>query len=434
MKEKYVKLSDLVPYEKNPRKNAKAVGPTARSMEDYGYVAYITVGTDNVIVMGHTRRLALLQLQKEGKLGKGMLKDTTEDRIKVIDVSDLSEEKQRELRIIDNQTGGLAEWDDDLLQDELANLPGIDAEFFGIDRKESLEIEEDDYEVEVPEDPMSKVGDVYILGDHVLVVGDATSKEDLAKLLQAGGGHLIDMLMTDPPYNVSYEGKTEDALTIDNDSMSDDSFVEFLTSAFDAADSVMKDGAPFYIWHASSTNIQFEKACENVKWPVRQTLIWSKNTFVLGRQDYQWKHEPCLYGWKGGAPHYFTKERNLPTVLEQEPIDIDNMKADDMRQLLKKILESDIPVSVINEKKPVRNGEHPTMKPIKLIARLIINSSKKGERVLDMFGGSGSTMIACEQLGRKCLMMELDPRYADVIVDRWEEFTGRKATLKRDAS
>lgn len=188
MKEKYVKLSDLVPYEKNPRKNAKAVGPTARSMEDYGYVAYITVGTDNVIVMGHTRRLALLQLQKEGKLGKGMLEDTTEDHIKVIDVSDLSEEKQRELRIIDNQTGGLAEWDDDLLQKELIDLPGIDAEFFGIDRKESLEIEEDDYEVEVPEDPMSKVGDVYILGDHVLVVGDATSKEDLAKLLQAGGG------------------------------------------------------------------------------------------------------------------------------------------------------------------------------------------------------------------------------------------------------
>lgn len=188
MKEKYVKLSDLVPYEKNPRKNAKAVGPTARSMEDYGYVAYITVGTDNVIVMGHTRRLALLQLQKEGKLGKGMLKDTTEDRIKVIDVSDLSEEKQRELRIIDNQTGGLAEWDDDLLQKELIDLPGIDAEFFGINRKISLEIEEDDYEVEVPEDPMSKVGDVYILGDHVLVVGDATSKEDLAKLLQAGGG------------------------------------------------------------------------------------------------------------------------------------------------------------------------------------------------------------------------------------------------------
>ena len=242
------------------------------------------------------------------------------------------------------------------------------------------------------------------------------------------------MLMTDTPYNVSYEGKTEDALTIDNDSMSDDSFVEFLTSAFDAADSVMKDGAPFYLWHASGTNIQFKKACENVKWPVRQTLIWSKNIFALGRQDYQWKHEPCLYGWKGGAPHYFTNERNLPTVLEQEPIDIDNMKADDMRQLLKKILESDIPVSVINEKKPVRNGEHPTMKPIKLIARLIINSSKKGERVLDMFGGSGSTMIACEQLGRKCLMMELDPRYADVIVDRWKEFTGRKATLKRDAS
>ncbi len=190
MKEKYVKLSDLVPYEKNPRKNAKAVGPTARSMEDYGYVAYITVGTDNVIVMGHTRRLALLQLQREGKLGKGMLKDTTEDHIKVIDVSDLSDEKQRELRIIDNQTGGLAEWDEDLLQEELLELKGIDADLYGLDRKESMEVEEDDYEVELPKDPMSKVGDVYILGDHVLVVGDATSKEDLAKLLQEGGGEI----------------------------------------------------------------------------------------------------------------------------------------------------------------------------------------------------------------------------------------------------
>lgn len=430
MKEKYVRLSDLIPYEKNPRKNAKAVGPTARSMEDYGYVAYITVGTDNVIVMGHTRRLALLKLQKEGKLGKGMLEDTTEDRIKVIDVSDLSEEKQRELRIIDNQTGGLAEWDEDLLQEELLELKGIDADLYGLDRKESMEVEEDNYEVELPKDPMSKVGDVYILGDHVLVVGDATSKEDLAKLLQEGGG-LMDMLMTDPPYNVNYEGGTDDKLKIMNDSMNDDSFINFLSTAFSNARDIMKASASFYIWHASMKNREFRQACIDAELDVNQILVWNKSSFSLGRSDYQWKHELCLYGWKKGAPHYFTKERNLTTILEEEPYDIDHMKADDMRKLLKRILESDVPVTVINEKKPVANKDHPTMKPIKLIARLIMNSSRPGERILDPFGGSGSTMIACEQLGRRCMMMELDPRYADVIVNRWEEFTGKKAELRR---
>lgn len=241
----------------------------------------------------------------------------------------------------------------------------------------------------------------------------------------------MDMLMTDPPYNVNYEGDTNEKLTIMNDAMPMDRFIEFLTSAFEAADSTMKDGASFYIWHATASDTAFKKACENVGFEYKETLIWSKNHFTLGRQDYQWKHEPCLYGWKKGAPHYFTKERNLTTILEEEPLDIDHMKADDMRKLLKKILESDVPVTVINEMKPVANKEHPTMKPIKLIARLIMNSSKPGDRVLDIFGGSGSTMIACEQLGRRCMMMELDPKYADVIVNRWEEYTGKKAILRR---
>ena len=433
MKEKYVKLSDLVPYEKNPRKNAKAVGPTAKSMEDYGYVAYITVGTGNVIVMGHTRRLALLKLEKEGKLGKGMLEDTTADRIKVIDVSDLSEEKQRELRIIDNQTAGLAEWDEDLLQSELLELSNLDIDSYGFTRSETLEVEEDNFEVEVPEEPSSKLGDVYILGGHILLVGDATSKEDLDRLKSEGGGQPMDLMITDPPYNVDYEGGTEDKLKIMNDSMDDNSFIDFLSTAFSNACEIMKAGASFYIWHASMKNREFRQACIDADLDVKQILVWNKNTFSLGRSDYQWKHEPCLYGWKDGAAHYFTKERNLTTILEEEPLDIDHMKSDEMKKLLKKILESDVSVTVINEKKPIANKEHPTMKPIKLIGRLIINSSRPGDRVLDMFGGSGSTMIACEELGRRCMMIELDPRYADVIVDRWEQYTGQKAVLKRSS-
>lgn len=241
----------------------------------------------------------------------------------------------------------------------------------------------------------------------------------------------MDMLMTDPPYNVNYEGGTDDKLKIMNDSMNDDSFINFLSTAFSNARDIMKASASFYIWHASMKNREFRQACIDAELDVNQILVWNKSSFSLGRSDYQWKHELCLYGWKKGAPHYFTKERNLTTILEEEPYDIDHMKADDMRKLLKRILESDVPVTVINEKKPVANKEHPTMKPIKLIARLIMNSSRPGDRVLDTFGGSGSTMIACEQLGRRCMMMELDPRYADVIVNRWEEYTGKKAILRR---
>lgn len=222
--------------------------------------------------------------------------------------------------------------------------------------------------------------------------GDSTSVEDVEKLMN---GVKVDLLITDPPYNVAYEGKTKDALTIQNDEMADDDFRQFLREAFYAADNVMKEGAVFYIWHADSEGYNFRGACYDISWKVRQCLIWNKNSMVMGRQDYQWKHEPCLYGWKDGASHLWASDRKQTTIL--------------------------------NFDRPTRNAEHPTMKPVKLFDYQIQNNTKKEDAVLDLFGGSGTTLIACEQNGRFSYTMELDPKYVDVIINRWEQLTGEKA-------
>lgn len=205
----------------------------------------------------------------------------------------------------------------------------------------------------------------------------------------------VDLLVTDPPYNVNYEGATKDKLRIKNDNMKDTQFREFLKNAFYAADSAMKVGASFYIWHADSEGYNFRGACKDIGWSVRQCLIWNKNSLVMGRQDYQWKHEPCLYGWKDGASHLWMNDRKQTTV--------------------------------INMDRPTRNELHPTMKPVALFDYLIKNNTKSGDIVLDIFGGSGTTIMACEQNGRRGFLMELDPKYCDVIIKRWEEFTGEKA-------
>lgn len=234
----------------------------------------------------------------------------------------------------------------------------------------------------------------------------------------------MDLWLTDPPYNVAYEGGTKDKLKIANDNMKSSEFYQFLLDAFTAVYGILKDGASFYVWFASREHINFESALNAANLEVRQELIWNKNALVLGRQDYQWKHEPCLYGWKEGAAHYFSGGRKQTTVYED---DLDKMKKEDLKQMIKEIFASSLPTTVIDENKPIRNGEHPTMKPLKLIGKLISNSSRKGEAVLDTFGGSGSTMMAAEQLGRRCYMMELDPHYCDVIIARWEKLTGKKA-------
>lgn len=235
------------------------------------------------------------------------------------------------------------------------------------------------------------------------------------------------MLLTDPPYNVNYEGST--GMKIKNDNMAAADFQRFLEEAFDAANENMREGAAFYIWHADSGENNFREACCTAGWTIRQCLIWNKNAFVLGRQDYQWKHEPCLYGWKDGAGHYFTDSRKETTVIEDQKPNIKKMKKEEMAKLLEEIFSDKVSTTIINEDKPLVNDIHPTMKPIKLMARLIKNSSQKEETVLDIFGGSGSTLIACEQLDRTCCMMEYDPKYVDVTIDRWEQFTGEKAVL-----
>lgn len=235
--------------------------------------------------------------------------------------------------------------------------------------------------------------------------------------------------MTDPPYGLSYVGGTDEKLTIENDDLKGEKLESFLSHAFRAADSVMKDGAAFYIWHASSKEMPFINATNNAGWQIRQTLVWNKNTFALGRQDYQWKHELCFYGWKDGAAHYFVDDRTKTTVEEMEIPDLNKATKDELRLCCQRLLKQaeKTPTTVINEDKPARNAEHPTMKPVRLIGQLVANSTLPGQNVLDTFGGSGTTLIACEQLGRNCYMMELDPAYCDVIIRRWEEYTGGKA-------
>lgn len=236
------------------------------------------------------------------------------------------------------------------------------------------------------------------------------------------------MILTDPPYNVNYEGGTKDKLKIENDNLTETEFYNFLLDSFRNMFEVAKCGCPIYVFHADTEGLNFRNAFKSVGFKLAECLIWAKNKFVMGRQDYQWQHEPILYGWKEGAAHYFINDRSQSTVFE-DSINIDKMKKDELKTMLKQLLnnQNTEAVSVIHEDKPTKNDLHPTMKPIKLCGKLICNSTRAEENVLDLFGGSGSTLIACEQLNRKCYMMEYDPKYVDVIIDRWEQLTGQKA-------
>ena len=377
----YKKLTDIKPYEKNPRKNDEAVKYVAASIKEFGFKVPIVIDKDGVIVAGHTRWKAAKKL--------GL------DEVPCIIADDLNDEQIKAFRLADNKVSEKAEWDFDLLGEELDDLFDFDMTAFGFEEpEEEQEVVEDDFEGEIADEPWVKPGDIYQLGEHRLMCGDSTVITDVEKLM---GGMLCDMLLTDPPYNVAYEGKTKDALTIENDSMDDASFRQFLVDAFNNANMVMKPGAVFYIWHADSEGYNFRGACRDAGWTVRQCLIWNKNSMVMGRQDYHWKHEPCLYGWKDGASHLWASDRKQTTIL--------------------------------NFEKPTRNDIHPTMKPVALFDYQIKNNTKGGDIVLDLFGGSGTTIMACEQNGRKAYSMEYDPRYAQAIIERWQEFTGNKAVL-----
>jgi phage DNA methylase len=407
-----VKIADLLEYKNNAKEHPQwQIEQIVESIEKFGFNDPIAIDENNTIIEGHGRLYALQEMGAE--------------EVECIRLSHLGENEKKAYILAHNKLTMNTEFDADLLAQELGEIEGIDMSSFGFLMDPLIEVVEDDFDdeaaIEQPE-PIAKLGDVYQLGEHFLMCGDSTDFIAVKKLC---GEALMDLLVTDPPYNVAYEGKTEDALTIENDNMDDAKFREFLKDAFACADGVMRPGAAFYIWHADSEGFNFRGACRDIGWTVRQCLIWNKNQMVLGRQDYQWKHEPCLYGWKDGAAHYFVDDRNLLTVLEEES----ELKKMSKAELVNYILEiqEQTATTVINEVKPSRNGLHPTMKPLRLIERLVRNSSKKGENVLDLFNGSGSTLMVCEQLGRRYYGMELDPRYVDATIERWEEFTGKKA-------
>ena len=264
----------------------------------------------------------------------------------------------------------------------------------------------------------SERGQLYRLGRHYLYCGDSTSAEDMAALM---GNTKADLIVTDPPYNVDYTGKTAEALKIEGDAKSDTEFKEFLINAFKTMLTPLKRGGAFYIWHADLKGAIFREALQEAGGQLRQCLIWVKNVMTLGRQDWQWRHEPCLYGWKNGANHYWDGRRDLTTVYDEKP-DYKKMTKDQLLQEITKLRGDNIPNTIIYEDKPARNEEHPTMKPVKLFERLIKNSSKEDDAILDPFGGSGTTIIAAEKLNRTAYVMELDPHYCDVIRRRWTKW------------
>lgn len=418
-----ISVEKLLPAKYNPRKDLKPGDPEfeklKRSVEEFGYVEPIIWNSRTGVVVGGHQRLKVLQ-----HLGY-----TEVDCV----VLDLDEQKEKALNVALNKISGA--WDIPMLTALLRDLDesGFDATITGFDVTEMSELFDDQSEIvedDPPEvaaedqEPFTKPGDRWLLGDHVLYCGDSTKKSDVAALMD---GMLADLVVTDPPYNVNYEGS--DGKTIQNDNLPEEQFRAFLVAAFRRMREVMKPGTPFYIWHAETVGGAFRQATNEALGKVRQMLVWNKNSFTMGHQDYQWKHEACIYGWTDGATHYFVDDRTQATVIEDKHIDIGKMKKEEMRDLLREIFSDKISTTVLDENKPARNADHPTMKPLKLLARLVKNSSRKGDIVLDTFGGSGSTLITCEQLGRRCYTMELDPKYADVIVKRWLNFTGKAEAI-----
>jgi len=384
-------IDRLVPYARNARTHSdEQIGQIAASIKEWGWTTPVLVDEQGGIIAGHGRTLAAQRLKMA--------------EVPVMVAKGWSDAKKRAYVLADNKLALNAGWDNEMLALELGEIGdlGFDLDLTGFTAEEIAALmpvelnpglTDPDDAPALQETAITVVGDVWIMGKHRLLCGDSTSVSDLEKLTD---GQLVDMWLTDPPYNVAYEGKTKDALTIQNDSMGDDQFRQFLRDSYVSADTVMKPGAVFYIWHADLEGYNFRGAAQDAGWKVRQCLIWKKSSMVMGRQDYHWKHEPCLYGWKEGAGHLWATDRKQTTILEFD--------------------------------KPTSNGEHPTMKPVALFEYQLLNNTKGGDIVLDSFGGSGTTLIAAEKNGRIARMMELDPRYCDVIVKRWQDFTGKIAT------
>lgn len=372
-----MKLTDLIPYENNPRINDDAIDVVANSIKEFGFKNPIIIDKDNVIVCGHTRRLAAI------KLG------LTE--VPCIRADDLTEDQIKAFRVADNKTSELSTWDLDKLKIELGDIELNMADFGFEDlldqMKELPEDDEFDADTELEKEAFVKKGDIWHLGRHKLMCGDSTTS-DVQVLME---GKYADLCVTDAPYNVDYEGGS--GMKIQNDNMSGEDFYKFLDKAFKNINLSLKPGACFYEFFATREHVNFENALKDNDLSPKQELIWSKNgQFTLGRQDYQWDFEPCFYGWKNGASHNWYSDRKQKCVLTFD--------------------------------KPKRNELHPTQKPVPLISYLMKNSSRPKDLVIDLFGGSGTTLIAAEETDRTCFTMEIDEKYASAIVRRYVKARG----------
>ncbi|MFP1695265.1 site-specific DNA-methyltransferase [Gardnerella greenwoodii] len=383
-------VSELIPYVRNARTHSEAqVSQIAASIREFGFLSPILVAEDNTILAGHGRLAAALKL--------GLKK------VPCVKENHLTETQKRAYIIADNKLSLNAGWDSELLAVELSELEGADfnLDLLGFDEVElssifdaDKDVSDDDFDVEkeLEEPCFSKTGDMWTLGKHRIICGDATKLETYKTLLE---NTKVNLVVTDPPYNVNYEGA---AGKIKNDNMEDDKFYQFLFNSFVNMEQAMADDASIYVFHADTEGLNFRKAFQDAGFYLSGCCIWKKPSLVLGRSPYQWQHEPCLYGWKKKGKHKWYAGRKETSVWEFE--------------------------------KPKKNADHPTMKPIALLAYPIKNSSMTNSLVLDPFAGSGSTLIACEQTGRICYAIELDEKYCDVIVKRYIEQIGNDKSVK----
>lgn len=430
-----VAVEGLVPYARNSRTHSDAqVAQIAASIKEFGFTNPVLIDADGGIIAGHGRVLAARKL--------GL------PEVPAIRLDYLTEAQRRAYVIADNKLALNAGWDDELLALELGELrdAGFDLGLTGFAKDElDLILAEDDIDEEglteddsVPEPSgpvYSKPGDVWLLGEHRVMCGDSTNLGHVEALC---AGEEIDCCWTDPPYNVNYEGT---AGKIENDNMEDAAFRQFLLDAFVSAYSVMRPGAPMYIAHADTEGYNFRGAFRDAGFKLSGCLIWVKPSLVLGRSDHQWRHEPILYGWKPGAAHSWYGGRAKTTVIEAKDMPFlvmdDGSVQIDLGSTTLRISGADLQVeelvgTTIRAEKPRKNAEHPTMKPVDLVLGMLKNSSRRGEAILDLFGGSGSTLIACQKSARRARLMEFDPKFVDVIVRRWQQFTGKQAVLEGD--
>ncbi len=432
------KLSDLTPDARNANKGtARGAAMIRASLRDYGAGRSILLDKNGAIIAGNKTA------ENAGALGHKNVLIVQTDGTQLVAVQrtdlDLKDPRARQLAIADNRSGEVSlEWDPDILKGLSGD--GVDlAPFWTADELEELWAPEsalltpEDDVPALPKHPVTKPGELWLLGEHRLLCGDAVRPADLAAVL---GGQQAHAIWTDPPYNVAYTGGTKEKLKIQNDSMPDSEFREFMLKAFTAAKDAVRPGGAIYVAHADTCGEQVRAAFREAGFHLASCLIWRKNALVLGHSDYQWRHEPILYGWRPGARHKFKGGRRQTSVQEFIAPRAQKMPdgswqltiGDDTLVIRGTDLKLELAAgTLISEDRPIRSTKHPTMKPVSLVRRLLLNSTSRGDLVLDPFGGSGSTLIACQTMNRRAALLELDPAYCDVIIERWQNATGKKA-------